>query len=230
MAFNYENSISKASEIAEIFKRELKNSYNYFAEKSAQEEDYDGEEINEKYFLNCYEDDWDALVEELGGYNEFPDGDFKAGAEKVVFIPDKEDFVVKFLLGVGIEYEPNVYEEAVKAGVSDYFLPCYFGGQILFGDVSITWTIQEKFSPSAEDEYIFSKVQYCSKDLKLSKKRLRSYQHYENDALATALAVLMPSDGPKFFSFLGGSSINDLHDENWGIMNKKIKLFDYAGY
>ena len=230
MAFSYENSISEASKIAEIFKKELKNSYNYFAEKSAQEEDYDGEEINEKYFLNCYEDDWDALVEELEGYNEFPDGDFKAGAEKVVFIPDKEDFVVKFLLGVGIEYEPNVYEEAVKAGVSDYFLPCYFGGQILFGDVSITWTIQEKFSPSAEDEYIFSKVQYCSKDLKLSKKRLRSYQHYENDALATALAVLMPSDGPKFFSFLGGSSINDLHDENWGIMNKKIKLFDYAGY
>ena len=66
--------------------------------------------------------------------------------------------------------------------------------------------------------------------MKFSKKRLRSYQHYENDALATALAVLMPSDGPKFFSFLGSSSINDLHDENWGIMNKKIKLFDYAGF
>ena len=230
MAFNYEDSISEATKIAEIFKKELKNSYNYFVEKRAQEEDYDGEEINEKYFLNCYEDDWDALVEELEGYNEFPDGDFKAGAEKVVFIPDNENFVVKFLLGCGINSEPNVYQEAVRAGIEDYFLPCYYGGTIQFGDASITWTIQEKFVPSVEDKHIFSKVQYCSKDLKLSKKRLKSYQHYKNDALATALAVLMPSDGPKFFSFLGSSSINDLHDENWGIMNKKIKLFDYAGF
>lgn len=230
MTFSYENSISTATKIAKIFENELKNSYHFFVENAIEEEEFEDVEINECCFLNNYDEDWDELIEDFGGYKNFPNGFFKTGAEKVVFIPENENFVVKFLLGSGIKFEPSVYEEAVKAGVGDYFLPSYYGGTIFLGTISIIWTIQEKFMPLAEDEYIFNKIKDSSEDLKLSKKRLRSYQNYENDELSIALAVLMPSDGPKFFSFLNSASISDLHNENWGIMNKKIKLFDYAGY
>lgn len=225
MDFNYDKIFPVAEEIVEIFQKEMDYLYNCFVQSA----DEDAEEDNfEKDFWDYYVDDLDLLVGDLSYKSSPLNGHFDCGAEKLVFIPKDYNFVIKFIIGDGINSEPDVYANAVDKGIEDYFLPCYEGGKVEISGVSIPWTIQQKYEPTKEDYNLFRNI--VNGGCKVSEKKIKSFRNSTNYRLKTAVAMFDFADGYKFFSFIYKNSINDLHNENWGIMNKKIKLFDYAGY
>lgn len=225
MDFNYDKIFPVAEEIVEIFQKEMDYLYNCFVQSA----DEDAEEDNfEKDFWDYYGDDLDLLLDDLSCELSPFKGYFNCGAEKIVFIPKDYNFVIKFIIGDGINSEPAIYQKARAKGLEDYFLPCYRGGRVEIVGSPIFWTIQQKYEPTKEDRTIFYDIQ--DGECKVSKKKIKSFKNSANYALMTAAAVFGLADSPKFFNFLWKNSINDLHNENWGIMNKKIKLFDYAGF
>ena len=155
------------------------------------------------------------------------------GASKVVFMTSKIDnwvFKVPYK-----DYESNycqmeveIYENAEREGVEEFFAPCYFlenfDGAAIYvmarAEVSfdrLYSDLYERFSSEGRAE---NEIEDMLIDIEDSDEYVDWLFPYYSDY----------DSFEKFVEFLRNSNINDLHSGNIGYIGDNVVLIDYSGY
>jgi hypothetical protein len=122
------------------------------------------------------------------------------------------------------EREANIYTEACKKGVAEFFVPCHKIGKI-YGSF-----IYEMDFVDADEELVTSDMwQKCSGTM--SGEEI-SDAIDDDDCYIENLFPFYYSEEEmsKLYDFLCELEINDLHSGNIGYLDGRIVLIDYSGY
>ena len=192
-----------------------------------------------KSFGSLDEDLWytDVVTEDIHRAIRKLDLDLRVlcGASRVVLTEYDYPFIIKFQPFSDLdndnhycEFEQEMYELAFKEGWGCYFCPVEKLGRFLF-------TVGDEVF--ARDIYV---MPYCDCDEDAIIDESSSYQDRTNsnddpeeDIALITLALAercREMDLPLFLNFLREWGINDLHAGNWGYLDGRLVITDYAGY
>ena len=168
-----------------------------------------------------------------------------SGATKMVFFNDElEDWVIKvpFLFSPDIApgskgyedfcyAEVEVYEEAVKEGLDEYFAPTYL--YTMIDDIPFYVQRKAECNSDVNEDVFFS---YCSNSY--DKEDFESEDEYydaiNNDAEymeeCDRLSAIFGGWITKLINFLEDRGIGDFHSANFGFIKGSPVLIDYSGY
>ena len=189
-----------------------------------------------KYYFGewCYEHH-----EELEGLH----GD--SGATKMVFLSDDlDEWVIKvpFLFSPDIApgskgyedfcyAEMEVYEEAEKEGLAQYFAPTYF--YTIVDDIPFYVQKRAECNSDINEDVFFS---YCSNsyDREDFESEDDYYSAVNDDAEymedCDRLSAIFGGWITKLINFFDDRGIGDFHAGNFGFINNEPVLIDYSGY
>lgn len=171
---------------------------------------------------------------------------FSSGATRLIIGDDDRDFIIKFQPyedNRGHDYckfEYDTYKAAVAVGLDDYFCPIEFLFDYHFGDRVCGIYVMPYCSCDAEgiedDSYDYQYRTFCSDngyDVDDEDARDEFCYDYDSDGCLIELALDIwgrHSDYDALCDFLRNWGCNDLHTGNWGYLENKLVLVDYAGY
>lgn len=165
-------------------------------------------------FQNCF---WNGSIDDENVC-------FMCGAERLVATDEESCTAVKIQLteGHACEREAKTYEDAVENGWGDYFCP-------------IEKLMDYEFSPSICFAVWVMPLVDCDEG-KVYKSCVENdedddggddYEGYINTALKIGGEL---DSAAYFYGFLDEHCCNDLHEGNWGFMDGRMLIVDYAGY
>lgn len=154
----------------------------------------------------------------------------KSGISRVCLIP-KEDsrFVLKFNKPnkASFDYcaqEQRLYREAKLRRIEDLFLPLR---GFSFKNIMMAY-LQRKVDKLGED----LPVRGFSERFLNSRAANTSFYKYSKDDMGQLIEKIYEKDPEKcaaFVSFYEEGYLEDIHSENWGVMDGNPVVFDYAG-
>lgn len=195
-------------------------------------------DVREDYDEDGYEDD-DLVTfrsdgsDIVGNFFYDENGEFFAGVEKLVYVPYYEDRVVKLVIrDNGANREDEVYNDAVRRGVDEFFTKIYETGIVSIDGTPYDYTIAEKREDSSDDGYYrFRKSHWdSSKTPEYEDKRYILSGFYGLEMFMDYFDFCVPIEKIQtLIAFLNDWGIGDLHSENvrWGYDNT-VKIIDYS--
>lgn len=217
------------------------------------------EDFDNEYFDNYYDFEYIAGKK---GYKVM------SGCSRTVLYKEAfGDYVVKLSFGndydrdgssfeTGENYfsiENSIYENSVAAGLSEFFVPNIYLGNMVIN--TTVYTYDDEGEEDGEEDYI------SSVDIYLQKKVDKTFSNYEcgrryskdcykkesralqiahkshiryNNFDGEAECFIVRKYGIKKFielsKFIDEEGITDLHNDNFGLKNGEIIFFDYGGY
>ena len=197
---------------------------------------------------DCY-CDW----EESGDMSDKYDVWFATGATRFVMGTDDCGYVVKFQLPWDkTDYgaiEVAVYNDAVVSGLKEQFTWCAKLMDYAYADFTFPVYVYERAECNhfevSDGSYEFHYKSYCKKkglnpEDKESRKSWSNCCCYGNDChyassqgliyYAFSLWGMDEDMRNEFVALLYRHKVNDLHSGNWGYIDNKLVLTDFAGY
>lgn len=191
--------------------------------------------IGEQGFVQWANDMSDALYD-----NGFC---WASGACRVVIFHDEWDFVLKFTYDKEdlIDYcrnEDYLYAKAKAWGVEQAFASCEYVGRFALYDIYVMDRCYCNEDGMSDDSYDLQYKKYCS-EYGLDPNEDGSMEEFSNccpeyEDQDCMLELAAEHWGEQFarkvIDFIYEFGINDCHCGNWGWINDRLVIVDYAGY
>lgn len=177
------------------------------------------------------------------------------GATRIVFGYDDDEYIIKIQTNLDnddFDYgarEVETYEAAVEAKLDKYFAGCAllfhytftWGSRSFRLPVYIMKRCNCSYDQISDDSYNYHYSKYCEesgRDGNEDETRDLFYDEYEEnyDSTDGMLMYAMTTwnedyeDWAPLYRFISDWQINDLHAGNWGYVDGRLVLTDYAGY
>lgn len=161
------------------------------------------------------------------------------GATKICVVPYTGKWTLKmarsFYCNEYCEKECEFYEDAVNAGLDNFFAPTYFLGKFYGYNAYLQMKVEVNQSEvdSRMARFASSRVE-TSKDEDPDEVEEKILDYVDSfDTEEQIYGALVDSDideVERLVQFCEDRNINDLHNENWGFLGRDLVLIDFSGY